>query len=72
MALAISCWVRDTALVVNKRELEYKKAMLASISVSSTTFDSKIPGMHGYKKNNDMFRKPAKNPQREYAALLKG
>jgi hypothetical protein len=28
MALAIGCWVRDTALTVNQRDLEYKKAMV--------------------------------------------
>ena len=26
IAAAIGCWVRDTALVTNKREIEYKKA----------------------------------------------
>ena len=28
MALAIACWVRDTALTVNKRDAEYNKAMV--------------------------------------------
>ena len=72
MALAISCWVRDTALVVNKRELEYQKAMLSCMSVSNTNFNSRMPGMIGYKRSNDKFRKSNRNPHTEYAALLKG
>ncbi len=28
MSLAIACWVRDTALQTNQRDVEYKKAML--------------------------------------------
>jgi hypothetical protein len=49
IATAIGCWVRETALTVNKREQEYKKAMLNGMSISSTTFNTKIPGQHGYK-----------------------
>jgi len=77
MSTAIGCWVRDTALVVNKRELEYRKAMLSSISVSNGMFDSRIPGMTGYKAAQDSFA-PNKNKesqaysQLQYPALLKG
>ena len=35
MALAIACWVRDTALTVNQRDLEYQKAFLSSIKSPS-------------------------------------
>ena len=50
IAACIGCWVRDTALTVNKREIEYKKAMIGGISVSNNTFSTKIEGMQGYKR----------------------
>ena len=34
MALAIGCWVRDTALTVNQRDMDYRKAMIGSIQTS--------------------------------------
>ena len=49
IAACIGCWVRDTALTVNKREIEYKKAMIGGISVSNNTFNTKIQGMQGFK-----------------------
>jgi hypothetical protein len=49
IAIAIGCWVRDTALTVNRREIEYKKAMIGGISVSSKTLNTRIEGMQGYK-----------------------
>ena len=51
IAACIGCWVRDTALTVNKREREYKKALLSSISVSTTTFNTKIAGQHGFQQS---------------------
>ena len=58
IAACIGCWVRDTALTVNKREVEYKKALLSGISVSNTSLNTKIQGQHGHKapstfKGND-------------------
>jgi hypothetical protein len=50
MAMAIGCWVRDTALVANKRASEYNKALLDGISKSGTTLDTKIKGQTGYDK----------------------
>ena len=49
IAASIACWVRDNALVVNKREIEYKKALLGGISISTMSLDSRIDGMSGYK-----------------------
>ena len=58
IAASIACWVRDTALTVNKREIDYKKALLNSISVSTSTMNTKIPGQHGYqpKKSHQTYR----------------
>ena len=51
IAACIGCWVRDTALVSNSREVAYKKALLSSITTSKKTLNTKIPGQHGYEPN---------------------
>ena len=52
MALAIGCWVRDTALQANARDLNYQKAFLSAIKTTSTSFNTRIRGQEGYKKDN--------------------
>ena len=42
MALAIACWVRATALEVNKRDVEYQKAMLNSMYCSTKKLNTSI------------------------------
>ena len=56
IASCIACWVRDTALTVNKREMEYKKALLSGISSSRKTLNTKIQGQHGFKNSKTSFR----------------
>ena len=53
ISACIACWVRDTALTVNKREVQYKKALLSGISKTKTLFDSRIEGQVGYKSANN-------------------
>ena len=50
MAMAIGCWVRDTALVANKRDAEYREALLSGISKSGTTLDTTVRGQTGHSK----------------------
>ena len=50
MSLAIACWVRDTALTVNQREIEYQKAMMSAITTSSRKMNTTISGMQGYEQ----------------------
>ena len=52
MALAIACWVRDTALQSSARDLNYQKAFISAIKTSKTTMNTQIAGQHGYKKDN--------------------
>jgi predicted chitinase len=52
MALAIACWVRDTALQSSARDLNYSKAFLSSIVTSKTSMNTQIKGQQGYKKDN--------------------
>ena len=56
IATAIGCWVRDTALTANKRDMEYNKMLLNSISVSSKTLNTKIEGQHGYQAAKPTFK----------------
>ena len=74
MALAIACWVRDTALTVNQREADYKKACLNSIIKVDTKVNTTIPGMQGYNRkealDDKMFK--AKQDYEKYSWLIKG
>jgi len=56
IATSIACWVRETALTVNQREINYNKALLNSISVSNTVLNTKIEGQHGYKQGQQTFK----------------
>ncbi|MEK9694755.1 MAG: hypothetical protein VW270_03265 [Candidatus Poseidoniales archaeon] len=58
ISTSIACWVRDTALTVNKREIEYKKALIGGIFTTSKKLNTKIEGMQGYKQ--------PKKPQRTF------
>jgi len=49
IAACIGCWVRGTALTVNKRDVDYKKALLSAISINKTTLNTKIEGQHGFR-----------------------
>ncbi len=68
MSLAIACWVRDTALVVNQKDLEYKKVFLSSMVKSSTILDTTMPGMTGHKGKK---REDSINERRQFGWLLK-
>jgi hypothetical protein len=50
MSLAIACWVRDTALSENQKDMAYKKAMLGGIMKSTTTMNTQIKGQDFYKE----------------------
>jgi len=72
MALAIACWVRDTALQTSARELNYQKAFADAIISSKTTMNTQVKGQTGYKKDN-IFDKmnEAKNIYDQYSWIIK-
>ena len=74
MAMAIACWVKDTALEVNQRDIEYKKAFLNSITRNSSELNTAIPGMHGYKRGNSMDQKLKQHlqNQQKFPWIFKG
>ena len=72
IAAAIACWVRDTALTANKREVEYKQALLGGISVSSTNLNTKIAGQHGYKPSKPASFRGTDNRVHDLSWIIKG
>jgi hypothetical protein len=72
IAACIACWVRDTALTVNKREVEYRKALLTGISVSQTVLDSKIHGQQGYKPKASSTYKDPQGRIQDMSWIIKG
>ena len=74
MALAIACWIRDTAVITGRRNEEYKKAMIGSMIFQPTKMDVKVPGQLGYDRNLDLQKKAAaaKKQQEEFSWLYKG
>jgi len=73
MACAIGCWIRDTALIENKRNIEYSKAFLDTMLSAKTTINTTIKGMQGH-ESDTIFEKTekAKKEYEEYSWLYKG
>jgi len=72
MALAIGCWVRDTALTTNQRDLEYKRAMVSSMMLESKTFQTQNPGSNPMQQGLTQEQREVSNSYREFAWLFKG
>ena len=51
MSLSIACWVRDTALEIDKRDVAYKKAMVNGMYMNSTQMNTTIKGQDGYSQS---------------------
>ena len=72
MALAIACWVRDTALTVNQRDMEYNRAMVGSMKVYSNNLNTTIPGMKGHRENHSARLKEQSQQYQDFIWLIKG
>ena len=72
MALAIACWVRDTALQTSARDLNYQKAFVNAIYTSKTTMNTQINGQDGYKRD-ELFDKmsDAEKVYEQYKWIIK-
>jgi hypothetical protein len=70
MSLAIACWVRDTAVINNERNLEYSKAFLGAITKSRNYLNTSIPGMQNYENRQKLEQQY--NVYKEFAWLIKG
>ena len=73
MALAIGCWVRDTALEIDKKDMAYKRALLDSMTMNKSTMQTTIPGMRGHRstKNHEKALQ-YKQEHDKYSWLYKG
>ena len=72
MSLAIACWVRDTALSENEREMAYKKAMLGGLFKSTTTMNTQIKGQNFYKETfNEKYEEEIKSAK-DFLWIYKG
>ncbi len=72
MSLAIACWVRDTALQVNQKDVEYKKAMLDGMYLRSNKMNTAIKGMDGYKKEFEQKYEKEIKQATDFAWIFKG
>jgi hypothetical protein len=73
MSFAIGCWVRDTVLVENQRNIEYNRAALSTISSETRKLSTSIPGMLGHKTHNEPQRlQEAKQFVEKYMGIIKG
>ena len=74
MSLAIACWVRDTALEVSERDVEYKKAMLDGMFCASKTINTAIKGMNEYQRRETFEEKYEKeiNVTKDFPWIFKG
>ena len=69
MALAIGCWVKDTALAARSRDIAYQKAFLSSICTSNTKLNTAIRGMEG---RQSVEKQEKINKMKDHLWLLKG
>jgi len=73
MALAIGCWVRDTALEIDKKDMAYKRVLLDSMAMTKSTMQTTIPGMRGHISNKNHERAlDYKREHDKYSWLYKG
>jgi len=70
MSLAIGCWVRDTAVINNQRNLEYSKAFLGAISTNRSTINTSINGMIGYEYKQKVHKE--QELAKQFGWLMKG
>ena len=70
MAASIGCWVRDTAIIENKRDIEYKKAFLNAMITTKTTLDTRAPGQ--MKANMTDRTNEARKQMEEFGWIIKG
>ena len=72
MSLAIACWVRDTALTANQRDIQYKQACLDAMVHSTARINTQIPGQLGYDKDYVRKMNEQLGQYQQYSWLLKG
>jgi fructose-bisphosphate aldolase class 1 len=72
MSFAIACWVRDTALSENEKDMAYKKAMLGGLMKSTTTMNTQIKGQKIYKETFEQKYEEEIKSTKEFLWIYKG
>ena len=72
MSLAIGCWVRDTALSENEKDMAYKKAMLGGLFKSTTTMNTQIKGQNFYNETFNEKHEEEIKKTKEFLWIYKG
>jgi len=72
MSLAIGCWVRDTALSENEKDMAYKKAMLGGLFKSTTTMNTQIKGQKFYNETFNEKHEEEIKKTKEFLWIYKG
>jgi hypothetical protein len=72
MSLAIVCWVRDTALEVSQKDVEYRKAMIDGMYMRKNTLNTTIKGQEGYDRDFGTKYKEEINIAKSFAWIFKG
>jgi hypothetical protein len=72
MSLAIACWVRDTALTENEKEMAYKKAMLGGVFKTTTTMNTQIKGQNFYNETFNEKHEEEIKKTKEFLWIYKG
>jgi hypothetical protein len=72
MSCAIACWVREGALIISQRDVQYRQSFISGLSMGGRTFESSIPGMpeHAKAENRKKWAE-AYNNAREFSWLMK-
>ena len=71
MSLAIACWVREGALIISQRDVQYRQILVDNIKTQGRSFNTTIPGMSGNEKVEQKKRwAEAYNNAREFSWLL--
>jgi hypothetical protein len=70
LSLAIGCWIRDTVLVNNDRNIEYSKVLLNGIMKSNNYLNTSIQGMQNYEYSQRVQQQ--QQQYKEFMWVLKG
>lgn len=70
LSLAIGCWVRDTAIINNERNIEYSKAFLGAIGKTGNYLDTSIKGFHS--EENSRRQQIAQQMYKDFIWVIKG
>jgi hypothetical protein len=66
------CWVRDTALEVSQKDLEYRKAMIDGMYMKKNVMNTTIKGQDGYNADFETKYKEELSHARNFAWIFKG